>query len=685
MSFITAIIRHFQLEVTENKNTGIITIRNIDVDNFVYDLESFWESNKITQNVFNLHGKNYVEFYNFFIPDMYFCVGQLLSFDEEDRKTPKPDVLRILNGIKENTWYADYYKPKKALLNYSKLKTLKYTLLPKQKEAVEAYNDKVLALNLNGYLLAADVGTGKSIMGLAIYAGLEADVLIIVCPKYIIDSVWVDALDVQFGKGKKKIWQSNLNMPLKRGYDAYIMHYEYVGNSLGFFENFRMRKPCIILDESHNLNNVEADRTREYLKLCKVTKCNNIIHESGTPIKAIGWEIIPLLRAIDPLFTPEVEIRFKQIYGKSATRALEILKNRIGLVSFKIPFKEVMGDALPIEKTILIKVPNSERFTLPFIREELKVFVIEKTKQYTKEMSGHEAVFLEAVKLYGRTIRTDEEEKNLEQYIEYIKQIKRGFDARTMGHISKFCNAFEKEKIMPVLDSNMKKKFKSSKSIYKYMNLKIMGEFLGQVLGRKRIELHTAMIKTAGLDKIVNASEKKTVIFTDYVDTAKEAVKYFTKKGFKPLIVFSDTNKYVAKIIETFKKSDIENPLIATYKSLSVGVTLTVASTIILINLPFRSDTYKQSIARAFRLGQTSQVYVYILLLDTGDVPNISTRMNDILDWSRNQVELIVGTENVTVEELDRVLRHALFNNMNMFEQGLDIIKQKLELNSRFF
>ena len=136
---------------------------------------------------------------------------------------------------------------------------------------------------------------------------------------------------------------------------------------------------------------------------------------------------------------------------------------------------------------------------------------------------------------------------------------------------------------------------------------------------------------------------------------------------------------------ETFKKSDIENPLIATYKSLSVGVTLTVASTIILINLPFRSDTYKQSIARAFRLGQTSQVYVYILLLDTGDVPNISTRMNDILDWSRNQVELIVGTENVTVEELDRVLRHALFNNMNMFEQGLDIIKQKLELNSRFF
>lgn len=42
-------------------------------------------------------------------------------------------------------------------------------------------------------------------------------------------------------------------------------------------------------------------------------------------------------------------------------------------------------------------------------------------------------------------------------------------------------------------------------------------------------------------------------------------------------------------------------------------------------------------------MGQDSQTYVYQCTLDTGDVPNISTRSADILAWSQAQVEAIMG------------------------------------------
>lgn len=109
--------------------------------------------------------------------------------------------------------------------------------------------------------------------------------------------------------------------------------------------------------------------------------------------------------------------------------------------------------------------------------------------------------------------------------------------------------------------------------------------------------------------------------------------------------VYGEYTKNLSKIVESFKVDPEINPLVTTYDSLSTAVPLVVANTIIMINLPFRSYIKEQAIARINRLKQDTQTYIFEVSLDTGDKPNLSTRTIDILEWSKKQVQFIMGDE----------------------------------------
>ena len=47
-----------------------------------------------------------------------------------------------------------------------------------------------------------------------------------------------------------------------------------------------------------------------------------------------------------------------------------------------------------------------------------------------------------------------------------------------------------------------------------------------------------------------------------------------------------------------------------------------------------------------------SALLIYHLYLDTGEIPNISTRSNEILEWSRDMVERLLGIK-VDMDEED--------------------------------
>lgn len=282
-----SILRHFNTDVEENTKNNRVTVSNIHTRNLMLDLKRMWQTSTIETYMFIKVTGSKLILHGFFVPDFYYTLEAIL--DNPKCSSNKREVKAILTGLKTNTWYRDYFKPRVKIFNYDKLNQLHYKLLAPQLEAMRVYEDKVVSSHLNGYLLAADVGTGKSLMGLALAVLLDANPCIIVCPKYIIDSVWGDAIALQF-KNTKRVYKSNTDMVLDNSYSYYIFHYEALEKAVEFAKKYKLYKPVIILDESHNLNDIKSNRTQKYLELCKLTGSNNIIHESGTAVKAMGAE-----------------------------------------------------------------------------------------------------------------------------------------------------------------------------------------------------------------------------------------------------------------------------------------------------------------------------------------------------------------------------------------------------------
>lgn len=113
--------------------------------------------------------------------------------------------------------------------------------------------------------------------------------------------------------------------------------------------------------------------------------------------------------------------------------------------------------------------------------------------------------------------------------------------------------------------------------------------------------------------------------------------------------MFAETNNNLPQIVKRFDEDENINPLIATYQSLSTAVPLIMANTLILLNAPFRIHEKEQTVARANRLGQDKTVQVYNVFLDTNGEPNISTRSLDIMEWSKEQVNVIMGFKNENI------------------------------------
>lgn len=542
------------------------------------------------------------------------------------------------------------------------------------------------------YIVDDYIVTHNTLMSVMLSRMLETDTNLFLVPKNSLDRVWRSTLETEL-KEKPNYWISDGKTPIQPGYKDYIIHHDHIVKVMDFFNNNKgeFDNVFINLDESHYFNEIKSQRTNDFVSLCRdILDASNTLSMSGTPLKAIGSEAIPTLRVIDPYFNSKVEERFLKIYGKSHSRANDILQNRMGTITFKIDKSETVGNEV-ISSNGYVKIPNGKDYTLDNIRGEMKRFIQERMNYYKSSKDKYAKIYNDILKEHSNRLENRVEKAEFEQYKKSVELIRKKYDPVARKDDIVFANKYERYKIQPYLSSNQKEAFKNAKSVYKYYFLKVQGEALGRVLGRMRVQCNVDMLngldainiknskgrveETISVDDLIMSTQKKTLMFTSFVEVVKEAESKLKAKGYNPLVVYGETNKDLANIVAKFASDDTANPLIATFKSLSTAVPLTMANVTIMLNTPFRDYEYQQALARTDRIGQDSTVYVTTLLLDTDNQPNISTRSKDIMDWSKQQIEEIMGfkmeTTEVSLESID---------NEDRFMVSLEDLAEKLDL-----
>lgn len=551
-------------------------------------------------------------------------------------------------------------------------------------ESIGFKEAQCISIDHSEHLYVTDdfIVTHNTFMSLATAHCLDAYTVIIICPKNATERVWEANIHEVFKK-PQGYWIAQHNKEFK-GQRFIIGHYEALEKVMDLLPKIGNGKIVIILDESHNLNEMTSNRTKLFIELCQRTRSSDIILASGTPIKALGSESIPLFKTIDPFFDDDAEMRFKKIYGKDANKGLDILKHRLGLVSFKVEKKE-LNLLPPIMENISVSMPNSNIYTLTEIAKDMKTYTAERFAYFAGRKKEDELYFYSILDKFESNLTNKLEFNKYKEFLRVIIKAYTSGDLKAYKEELMFCNQYENKVIIPTLSSEDKVKFKETKTIIKYLGLKIQGECLGRVLGRKRIQCHVDMIPFIDFKGICNSTTKKTIVFTSFVEALEECNRHLKTKELEPLVVYGKTNNELADTVKRFENDESLNPLIATYNSLSTAVPLIMADTMIMLNAPFRAYIQEQAISRIHRLGADTQTYVYMINLNTGKEPNISTRSIDILAWSQSQIEKIIGIaspytvdENISLENLVENKKLSITTELFDIDESIDL---KLLLN----
>jgi len=476
---------------------------------------------------------------------------------------------------------------------------------------------------------------------------------VVLCPMSIVDQVWVKELGKHF-KSPPRIWTSLQGTLPTEGYDYYIVHYDYMTSGAGphlqrFLKELNRKskeKLKIIIDECHNFNDQKAARTRKLIEWADEDCFDYYLPMSGTVLKAMGSEVYPVLCLIDKFFSGKVRISFMASYGRNRPAMTELLSMRIGRSKFTIPDLVGIPEAPPIE-LVNVKIPNGDQYTLDAIRLQMQIYISERIDFYNKNMPEFLAFYNDVILSYEQSTRKDPRATaDLLKYKEIVHRFRtRGYSTFTDAADSMFCKQVE-ERIEADLRGEALKQFRNVKSAIKYLGLKLRGEALGNVLGRARINAVKDVIEHAGIPEMINNVEKKTLIFTSYVESMALCNDYLIREGFQPITVYGENSKERDGNIDRFRDDPKVNPLVAVTQSLKEGYPLVMANLTILLDSPYREYEVKQLVARTVRVGQDSPCYFKLLNLDTGEKLNITTRSINIMEWSREQVDALLTKEN---------------------------------------
>ncbi len=141
---------------------------------------------------------------------------------------------------------------------------------------------------------------------------------------------------------------------------------------------------------------------------------------------------------------------------------------------------------------------------------------------------------------------------------------------------------------------------------------KIKSEALVKIGVLRQVSSKGKIDQTKELIQNILENKEKVIVFCEYTDTIHKLKEEFTEA----LIIDGSVDQKKRKeYIDRFQNNTEEDKIIiCNTKAAGVGITLTAASKIVVVELPWTPAELEQAEARAFRMGQKNNVNVYIVL-----------------------------------------------------------------------
>jgi hypothetical protein len=683
MQFIERANKFFgRIKIKEAGNQ--VRITGIDGTIMRQHLSRVFETDQIAKLMFTSITDTSITLNSFFIPDFIYML-EVFKENPKCRWGAKRTVDKIIQGIMKNTWYKITMQPFKPMVDLKKMDRLKWKPLQKQIDFLSTYGHVLPKYDLRGFIIAMMPGLGKTfadlLLATCIIPDSVAEVKIIISPKKALHLVWEKTINEVFKKPVTSwVCDSGIKMPLDKT-EYYVFNFEALDKAIELGRHLLSKgvRYFTIVDESHNFADYRSNRTQKLVQLQTLRDDLYFIWTSGSPILKSAAELTSFLKCSDPRYDDDADRRFKRIFTAAPGRANQIFNHRLGQMMAFLATKERPDDEKPIIKELPVKLPPqiAHRFLISTVREEMKEFIKKRLEFYKENIKEYQIIVSKGMTYHESKLKTRGERRAFAEYQQNVKIISRAPDLM-LSDLMASTRTYERTKLFPSLPSTERRPFRNALSATKNVKLKVRGEALGTVLSKRRSECAAMLGLYCKPEEIMKESLSKTLFFASSILPIQMLEKKLTGMGFEPMSVYADTNSQLTQIINRFDNDPNANPICATMQSLSEAVPVTSASTVVLLNRPYRHAQWEQVVARADRNGQKYRVTVIEVTLDTGDEPNVSSTTDAILSNVRELINDIVGSEFAGPDPSQRQIQEVI--DASKQDPNISILDQKLNL-----
>lgn len=571
----------------------------------------------------------------------FFCMELCILFRDLAKRFRDASYLYIAQQIYEKSWMAkaDSKIDNTPLLDLSPLSNIdRKSLKEYQKEFIQVYPRLKAQLNLKGYILGFVQGLGKTLTSIGLAECLHATKVYIVCPNSLTEN-WANEIREYYSKyfNSEELWKQDVCIVNKKFGNPDTAKFLIVNNeSIPKLTAIAKKDPnaMLILDESHNFRNFDGKHSHDLYTLAEKIGSDNNLIMSGTPIKAVPAEIVPILYILDPTFTEEAAMMYIRCFNLNTTSAIHVADARFGKLIYR---KDKSVLSLPDKKVQKLAFPVSDepKYYLETVTTEVRAKYAKFYEEMRKNSADLEKELVEIVDKYSMA-SADLTTKYISlatRVATDISTTRRNIHETEQEFLSTFLDRYVRAN--PQCDSTTMDRLRYLERKFVHMKDSAMGKAIGEVIPPRRAEVFIKLWKEnrdTFID-MIKKCPKKTVIFSQLVPVIEAIHEDLTACGVGTVIITGDTKDRYGEI-NKFRHDPNVVVICATSKTIGTGVTLTEASQMLFFGPPWRYTDFEQCCDRIHRIGQTDPVTIYIVSMKSTK-KNLTNRMQEIVSWSQ--------------------------------------------------